>query len=208
MKESEWEAEGKGKDGWGADWETDGDALLMNKANAPLCLRKRPQWKLHFSFRTQLPLTLTLYSAPHRQHILLNAAEEQITFILLLTWIHSLTAIKGEAGASLTVCDALLLGLVVNDGLAGGLGVRPRVSVLLELLLCHQVRLHLPVQCGSCRETHTPKWRLCTDAENSGRRLQSSNATAILLEMSSDDLRLHLMIISTTADSIELPTAL
>lgn len=178
-------------------------ALLMNKANAPLCLRKRPQWKLHSSFRTQLPLTLTLYSAPHRQHILLNAAEEQIAFILLLTWIHSLTA-----GASLTVCDALLLGLVVNDGLAGGRGVRPRVSVLLELLLCHQVRLHLPVQCGSCRETHTPKWRLCTDAENSGRRLQSSNATAIVLEVSSDDLRLHLMIISTTGDSIELPTAL
>lgn len=46
----------------------------LQLTNSPLCLRNRPQWKLHSSFRTQLPLTLILYSAPHRQHILLNAA--------------------------------------------------------------------------------------------------------------------------------------
>ena len=40
---------------------------------SPLCLRKRPQWKQHSSFRTQLPWTLILYSAPQRQHIFVNA---------------------------------------------------------------------------------------------------------------------------------------
>lgn len=53
----------------------------------------------------------------------------------------------------LTVCNGLFLWEVVYDGLARGLRVRSRVSMLLELLLCHQVRLQLPVQRDSCRGT-------------------------------------------------------
>lgn len=52
----------------------------------------------------------------------------------------------------LTVCDGLFLWQVVYDCLASGFRVCSWVSVLLELLLCHQVCPQLPVQCGSCRD--------------------------------------------------------
>lgn len=39
----------------------------------PLFLRNLPQWWLHSSLRTQLPLAFILYSVPHRQQILEKA---------------------------------------------------------------------------------------------------------------------------------------
>ena len=54
---------------------------------------------------------------------------------------------------SLTVCNSLLLWEVEYDGFAWSLWVWSRVSMLLELLLCHQVCPQLPVQCGSYSET-------------------------------------------------------
>lgn len=63
--------------------------------------------------------------------------------------------VKGEkAAATLTVRGGFFLWEVVDDGFARSLGVCSRVPVLLQLLLRHQVRLQLPVQCGSYRATN------------------------------------------------------
>lgn len=70
---------------------------------------------------------------------------------------HSHLCVSCGAAWSLTVCDGLLLGEVVHDGLAGRLGVGSGVVVLLQLLLRHQVRLQLPVQCYAYRQMGTNK---------------------------------------------------
>lgn len=56
---------------------------------------------------------------------------------------------EGEAAGRLTVYSGLFLWEVVYDGFARGFWVWSRVPMLLKLLLRHQVRLQLSVQCGS-----------------------------------------------------------
>lgn len=79
------------------------------QTNVPLCLRSRPQWKLHSSFRIQLPLTLILYSAPHRQHILLNAGNT-LECQLRVKWLHHIQYTNVER-------ESELWGHVVTHGL-------------------------------------------------------------------------------------------
>lgn len=56
---------------------------------------------------------------------------------------------EGEAAGRLTIYRGLFLWEVVYDGFARGLWVWSWVPMLLKLLLRHQVRPQLSVQCGS-----------------------------------------------------------
>lgn len=112
----------------------------------PLCFLKRPQWKLHSSLRMQLPLALILYSAPHRQHTLFSAAKGQQT-VRPMT-VRPLWSSNTE-GWRFTICVGLFGRDVVYDGSSSHLRVWSWVSVLLELLLRHQVPLQFSVQNGS-----------------------------------------------------------
>lgn len=114
----------------------------------PLCFLRRPQWKLHSSLRMQLPLALILYSAPHRQHTLFSAAEGQRTVRPKTGEQHRLGQWTQKVWR-FTVCIGLFGREVVYDGSSSRLRVWSRVSVLLELLLRHQVALQFPVQYGS-----------------------------------------------------------